>query len=92
MREQKDEIGKVTFDFQMKTVEMQLKLEPTTPPEVREQRVATIKESMGILDATVTSYEETKVVELVSIKNSQRNVSTERKKGFKRTMEFTQWG
>ena len=32
--EAKEEVGKVTFEFNMKIVELQLKLQPTTPLEV----------------------------------------------------------
>lgn len=40
----------------MKIAELQLKLQPTTLPEVREHYEAAIKEGMATLDATVTDY------------------------------------
>lgn len=36
--ETKYEMGKATFDFQMKIAKLQLKLNPTTLSDVREQR------------------------------------------------------
>lgn len=38
----------------MKIAQLQLELNPTTPPKFREQRSVTIKEGMATLDATVT--------------------------------------
>jgi len=43
----KDEISKVTFNFQMKTLELELKLQPTTPPEVQEKHKAMITTKHG---------------------------------------------
>ena len=48
------QVGHITFEFNMKIAELQLKLQPTTPPKVQEQSGITIKEGMATLDATVT--------------------------------------
>jgi len=53
MRDATDGVGHFTFEFQMKISELQLKLQPTTPPRVQERRGATIKESIGQLDVVV---------------------------------------
>ena len=42
------------FELNMKIIELQLKLQHTTLPEVKEQHGATIKEGMATLDAIVT--------------------------------------
>lgn len=53
VRASKEKVDKVTFDVQMQITEMQLKLQLITLPEVREQRGATIKESMAQLHVAV---------------------------------------
>lgn len=42
-----DEVWGVTFEFQMQISKLNLKPQPTTPPEVRERGVIALKESMG---------------------------------------------
>ena len=56
VHEAKVEVGRVQFELNMKITELQLKLHPTTPPEVWEQHKDAVKESMATLDATVTDY------------------------------------
>jgi len=53
LREAKAEVGRVQFELNMKITELQLKFQPTTPPEVREQHGAAIREGMATLDATI---------------------------------------
>ena len=53
VREANTEVGGVQFELNMKTTNLQLKLQPTTPPEVREQHGSTIKEGMATLDTVV---------------------------------------
>ena len=62
----------------MKITELQLKLQPTTPPEVCEQRGAAIKEGMATLDATVTDYAALfeKAMELVTNMQEDLNLQT----------------
>ena len=43
LREAKVEVGRVQFELNMKITELQLKLQPTTPPEIKEQCGAMIK-------------------------------------------------
>lgn len=52
VRETKAEVHWVQFELNMKITEMQLKMQPTTPSEMWEQRRAAIKEGMATLDAT----------------------------------------
>lgn len=68
MREAKDEVNLVQSELNMKIIELQLKLQPTTPPEIREQRGDAIKEGMAIVDAIVTNYTTSfeKAMELVT--------------------------
>lgn len=42
----------------MKIAKLQLKLQPTTPPEVQEQIGAAIKESLGQLDVAIHIYDQ----------------------------------
>jgi len=46
-------VARVQFELNMKSMELQLKSQPSTLPEVREQHGATIKEGMDIVDAIV---------------------------------------
>lgn len=48
------EVRKVQFELNMKIMEVQIKLQNTTPPEVWEQREVVIKEGMVTLDVAVT--------------------------------------
>lgn len=54
VREAKEKVRRVTFEFNLKIAKLQLKLQPTTPLEVQEQHRVEIKEGMATLDATVT--------------------------------------
>ena len=53
MKELKEEISKVRFELQLQISELQLKLQPTTPPKVREQCEATIKANMNTLEDAI---------------------------------------
>jgi len=52
----KEEVGRVTFDFQMKIAELQLKLQLKNPPKVWDQHRVAIKEGMTTLDIVVNDY------------------------------------
>lgn len=53
VKESKQEIRRVFFELQLQISELQLKMQPTTTSEVKEQRKAAIKEDMTTLEATI---------------------------------------
>jgi len=53
VKESQTEIGKVRLELQLQISGLKLKLQPTTPPKVREQHEATIKEEIDTLDTAV---------------------------------------
>lgn len=49
----KTEVAQVQFELNMKITKLELKSQPSTPPEVREQREAAVKDSISTVDAAV---------------------------------------
>lgn len=58
VKESQDEIVRVRFEMQLQISELQLKLQPMTPPEVREQCEATIEEGMTMVEDVVKGCKE----------------------------------
>lgn len=53
MYDSKTEVAKVQFELNLKITELELKSYPSTPPYVREQREAIVKDGVAAVDATV---------------------------------------
>jgi len=51
--EAKAEVVRVQFELNMRIMELQLKSQPSTPPKVKGQHRAAIKEGMATVDDTV---------------------------------------
>jgi len=49
----KKKVAKVQFKLDLKIIELELKSSPSTSPEVREQREATVKDGVATMDAAV---------------------------------------
>ena len=56
VKESKDEISRVRFKLQLHISKLQLNLQPTSPPEVREKCEAAIKEEMDTLQGPNKGY------------------------------------
>lgn len=52
----KGELARVQFELHMKIIELELKSQPLTPLELREQCKATVKEGIATVDAVVADY------------------------------------
>jgi len=50
------EVASVQFELNMNIMELELKSQPCTLPEVREQREATTKEWIAIVDGVVVNF------------------------------------
>ena len=53
MHDTKTEVARVQFKLNLKITEMELKSQPSTPPEVREEREVVVKEGVAMVDAVV---------------------------------------
>lgn len=53
VRDTKTEVAKVQFELNLKITEFELKSQPSTPPEVREQHKAAVKDGVTAVDAVV---------------------------------------
>lgn len=47
------EVAKVQFELNLKITELELKSQPSTPPKVREQREAAVKDGVAAVDVAV---------------------------------------
>lgn len=47
------ELAKVQFELNLKITEPELRAQPSTPPEVREQRKTYVKDVVAVFDTTV---------------------------------------
>jgi len=48
-------VARVQFELNMKSKELELKSQTSTPPEVREQRSAVVKEGIATMDVAVVN-------------------------------------
>lgn len=53
VKDSKEEVKNVKIELQMKIIELQIKLQPTRPPEVHEQSEEEVKVVMYIIEAIV---------------------------------------
>ena len=56
VRDAHTQLAKVQLELNLQIADLQLKTQPSTPPEVKEQRTTTVTEAIAAIDSVVVDY------------------------------------